>query len=192
MADRLDQKNRPDLALLQRIDELALGGLKAKKELIMAKLISSISFISPVAMLTMAAIGTITLGPIPLTVMGLFALLNSKSAWTKNKNTLYKAFFDPYDKLVIEFDTALKQIISPSVRLQILYRKEMRKMFTELKDVPEQATVKEARIVFRHIYIKHMSVFIKALNKVQLPMSTLVKKRFFNLQKQLKRARLLK
>jgi len=184
--------DRPDLKLLHVVEELSLGGKAAKKDQLMSNLTSVISFISPVAMLTMAAIGTIALGPISLTTMGLFAMLSSKNAWQKNKLALYKAFFDPYHMLVMEFDTALKRIVSNSPRLKIMYKRDMRKMFSELKSVPEQATVKDARIVYRKIYTKYISQFVRDLNKSKINMPGLMHERFIKLQQQLKKAHLLK
>ena len=186
------RSDRPDLKLLYQIEELSLGGAAAKKDQMMANLTSMISFISPVAMLTMAAIGTVALGPISLTVMGLFAMLSSKNAWQKNKLALYKAFFDPHHMLVMEFDAALKRMISNSPRLRVAYNHEMRKMFSELKSVPEQATVKDARAIYRKIYTKHISIFVKSLNKTKLNMPALILERFVKLQQQLKKVHLLK
>jgi len=197
--------NRKDIAILElasssnndpritTIEELAIGGASAKKDLLMANLTSSISFISPVAMLTMAALGTAVLGPVSLTVMGLFALMSTKGAWSKHKAVLYKAFFDPNDKLVIEFDDALKVIIGESRVLKSQYDQEMKLMFKALKDVPEQATKQQAKKLYRVVYRNHMGSVIHSVSKIlpSLKLQPIQKTRFTTLVKQLKKARLI-
>jgi len=183
---------RSDLKLLQTIEELALGGKQAKKQRMMAQLSTSISFLPSIITLALAAAGTIALPGIgSITVMGLFAMLNASNMKKKSELAIYKAFFDPNHKLVMEFDRAIKQITNASLKLKAKYKFTNHKMFTELTHVPEQATEKEAILIYRKIYNKYMTSFIKEVKKAKLPLTDLQQQRFDKLIKQLQRAKLL-
>ena len=183
---------RDDILLLQQIEELALGGSQAKKQRMMAQLGSSVSFLPTVITLGMAVAGTIALpGVGGLTVMGLFAMMNAKNFKSKSEMAIYKAFFDPHQKLVKEFDKAIGQITNASLKLKAKYKLASRKMFTELSHVPEQPTEKDAILIYRKIYTKHMSAFIKDVKKANLPLTKLQQQRFDKLIKQLQSAKLL-
>jgi len=186
-------KRSDDLLLLQRIEELALGGAAAKKHAVFARMSASIGFLTPALTLALVTAGTIALPGIgTLSVMGVFALMTSKNVWDKGKNSIYKAFFDPHHKLVMEFERVVKSITSSSVKLMILYKKHNRQMFSELKKVKEQPTEKEALLIYKSIYAKHMGEVVKAIDAAKLPLSGMQLDRFNKLTKALTRVRLLK
>jgi len=183
---------RDDLLLLQQIEELALSGEIAKKQTMFARLTASIGFLTPALTLALVAAGSIALPGIgSLSIMAVFALMTSKNVWDKGKNAIYKAFFDPHHKLVMEFERAVKSITSSSIRLTILYKKHNRQMFGELKKVKEQSTEKEALVIYKSIYAKHMSELVKAVNTAKLPLSNMQLDRFTKLTKSLTRVHLL-
>jgi len=184
--------NSNDILLLQQIEELALSGKLAKKQTMFARLTSSIGFLTPALTLALVAAGSIALPGIgTLTIMGVFALMTSKRVWDQGKTAIYKAFFDPYHKLVMEFERMIGSMTKSSIKLTVLYKKHNRQMFSELKKVPEQATEKEALRMYKSIYARHMSQVVAGINKAKLPLSPLQLDRFNKLTKSLKSKHLL-